>query len=173
MSSGIPQVPPVFSPDPPTTTKSEPYFIFHSAWFILTVGALIGGILTSLSIQVSTGLTLSSGNSSVTVLTGLLIVLIAGAGIASAHSMRKPRVETISADTYFKIFGLSILVSVVSLLYLTSQSKDNFLAVLGVLGTALGFVFGKTATGQKEVEGAKVNAPPVQQNQRVGPQNGR
>ena len=70
------------------------------------------------------------------------------------------RVKTkISPDAFFKMFGLVIVIGPSLFLITAGYSKDQITPVIGLLGTALGFAFGKRMGEGVPLESPNPEAP--------------
>ena len=119
-----------------------------SKWTFLVIGLLIGFMATALGSE-KFGYPLAPFASTTILLIGVILVAgLAGSAMASANYQRGKDRQTISGDTYFKIMGIGIIMSVLALAITTQMGRENLIAILGFLGTALGFVMGKTASGK-------------------------
>jgi small-conductance mechanosensitive channel len=123
-------------------------------YMVFVYGVLAGGVITAIGTQKLGHPLQPFARTTIVFMSVLLIAGLAGSAMASAHYLRdKPR-QTISGDTYFKIIGISIIMIILALAITTELGRENLIAILGFLGTALGFVMGKTASGK-----ASENAP--------------
>lgn len=154
MSTQTPATPqPAAVGTPPTPTR-----ITWSQWFdlyflnkytFMIYGLVAGIVLTSLGSEKLGSPIKPFAHSSIVLMTIFLLFSLAGATLASAHYLRGEARQTISGDTYFKLVGISLILSALSLGVITEFGRENFIALLGFLGTALGFVVGRTATDDK------------------------
>jgi hypothetical protein len=69
----------------------------------------------------------------------------------------------VNSDAFFKMFGLVIVIGPSLFLITAGYSKDQITPVIGLLGTALGFAFGKRMGDDVSLERRNPKAPKDQE----------
>lgn len=69
------------------------------------------------------------------------------------------KIESISGDVLFKLFGLIIVVGSSIFLVSAGWSQQQITPVVGLLGTAIGFVFGKNTGAEQDQNSSRAASP--------------
>lgn len=78
---------------------------------------------------------------------GSLVFILAGMGLACWMRIQK----AITGEMWFKVFGLVTVIGSSLFLIASGWSQQQIIPIVGILGTSLGVVFGKTETRAKRI----------------------